>query len=141
MRNIISTFLILSFVTIFGVIGASAQIGTRVYADIPFDFTVGKTTFAAGKYEMVLTKHFGSVYAVSLFDQNHKRILSTTAVQNGVTNPKDSDMVFSVATGGHFLEKLRTPEMGFQFVSTKSDRALVAQAKKVSVPTEASPNE
>ena len=141
MRNITSAFLTLSFIAVFGIVSASAQgYGLRVSADVPFDFTIGNTTFAAGKYEMVLTGHSGSVYSASLFDDKRKLVLNTTAIRNGSTNKDNSDLLFAADGGGHFLEKLRTPEMGFQFVSSKRER-LVAQAKKISVPTDASPNE
>lgn len=141
MRNIISTFLVLSFLTVFGTVLVFGQTpGLRVSADVPFDFTVGDSTFAAGKYEMVLTNNFGSVYTVSLFNENNKRILSTTAIRTGSTNKDNSDLLFASDGGGRFLEKLRTPEMGFQFGSSKKQR-LIAHAKKISVPTNASPNE
>lgn len=141
MRNIISAFLTLSFLAVFGAAAVSAQTyGYRVSADVPFDFAIGDSTFAAGKYEMVLTSGNGSVYSVSLFDVNRKRVLGATAVRNGSTNKDNADLLFAAEGGGYFLDKLRTPEMGFQFVTSKKER-LVALAKKVSVPTEASPDE
>jgi hypothetical protein len=140
MRNITSAFLVLSFIAVFGIISAFAQTnGLRVEANIPFDFTVGKKSFEAGKYKIVLNELHSSIYAVSLFDENNKWILNTTAVRNGSTNRDRSDMVFAATEGGHFLEKLRTPEMGFQFAYRKSDR-LLAKAATVSVPTGSSPN-
>jgi hypothetical protein len=140
MRTVTSALLTVLFIAVFGVISASAQTsGLRVDADIPFDFTIGKTTFEAGKYKMVLTKVYSSIYAVSLFDKSNKRILNATAVRNGATIRDKSDMVFAAIEGGHFLEKLRTPDMGFQFAYSKSDR-LLAKANKVSVPTGSSPN-
>jgi hypothetical protein len=142
MRNIISAFLVLSFIAVFGTIIAFGQTqGMRVSADVPFDFTIGNSTVAAGKYEMVLTSHLSSVYAVSLFNENHKLVLSTTAVRIGSTNQDNSDLLFSNVGAGRYLEKLRTPEYGFQFVTSKKDRLVAEQAKKISVPTEASPNE
>ena len=139
MRNIISTFLVLSFIAIFGTISVFAQDGTRVDADIPFEFTVGKTTFAPGKYRMVLTSVNGSVYNVSLFDAGRKRIFNTIAVRNPSTNRHRSEMVFAVAESGHLLETIRTPEMGFRFMGSKRD-VLVAHSKTVAVPASGSPN-
>ena len=141
MRNIISAFLTLSFLAVFGTVSTFAQMsGFRVSADVPFDFTIGDSAFSAGKYEMVLSSVTGSVYSVSLFNQNRERIFGTIAIRNGSTNKENSDLLFATDGGGRFLEKLRTPDMGFQFVSSKKER-MVALAKRVSVPTEASPNE
>ena len=141
MRNIISAFLTLSFLAILGTVSTSAQVsGLRVAADVPFDFTIGNSTFAAGKYEMVLTSVTGSVYSVSLYDQSRKRILGATAIRTGSTNKDNSDLLFATDGGGRFLDKLRTPDMGFQFVSSKKER-LTALAKRISVPTDASPND
>ena len=141
MKNITTAFLTLSFLAVFGAVSASAQVyGFRVQADVPFDFTIGESTFSAGKYEMVLTSISGSVYSVSLVDENKKHVLRTNAVRTGSTNKDNSDLLFATDGGGHYLNKLRTPDMGFQFVTSKKERVL-AVAKKVSVPADASPNE
>ena len=140
MRNIISAFLVLSFIAVFGTILAFGQTpGLRVEANIPFDFTVGDKTFASGSYKLILTRNFSSMYNASLYDSEGRVIFNTTAIRNGSTNRERSDMVFAVSDGGHFLEKLRTPDMGFQFATWKKER-LVAESKKTSVPTTASPN-
>ena len=140
MRHLISAFLTLSLLAVFASASSSAQVyGYRVSADVPFDFTIGDRTFAAGKYDMVLTSITGSVYSVSLYDQKRNRIMGATAIRTGATN-KDSELLFATEGGGYFLEKLRTPDMGFQFASSKKER-MVALAKKVSVPVDSSPNE
>ena len=140
MRTITSALLTISFIAVFGIISASAQAtGLRIDADIPFDFTVGKATFEAGPYKLVLTRLHDSVYAVSFYDKSNKWKLNTIAVRNGSTNRDRSDLLFAESEGGHFLEKLRMPDMGFQFTSTKSEK-LVAKSSTVSVPTGSSPN-
>jgi hypothetical protein len=134
MRKLFSAFLSISFIAVFGAATAYGQVyGLRVSADVPFDFAVGDSTFAAGKYEMLLTSNNGSVYTVSLFNENRKQVMGMTAIRIGSTS-KDSDLLFANDSGAKFLEKLRTPDMGFQFVSSKKER-LLALAKRTSVPT------
>jgi hypothetical protein len=137
MRN---SLLIISLITIFGAASAFGQnYGIRVEANIPFDFTIGKTNFASGNYELLVTRHINSLYSVSILDSDGKVVMRTTAVRNGSTNRENSDMVFAANAGGHFLDKLRTPEMGLQFAYSKTDK-LVAQTKKVPVETSSGPN-
>ena len=141
MRNIISAFLALSFIAVFGTVLAFGQTpGLHVEAEIPFDFTVGKSTFSKGSYEMRLSRINGSVYSASLYDADGKVVLSTTAIKIGSTNRDGSDMLFSANGGRLSLNKLRTPDTGFQFSIPKADSTFVAEAKKVQVQPAGSPN-
>lgn len=139
MRHIISAFLTISFVAVFGAATFAQTPGLRVEANIPFDFTVGKNTFASGSYDLVLTRIHNSIYTASLMDSSGNLVLKTVAVRNGATNRDSSQMIFSVSEGGKYLETIRTPEMGFQFATSKKDR-LLASTQKVAVPAEGSPN-
>jgi hypothetical protein len=134
------TFLVLSFITLFGIISVAAQTpGLRVDANIPFDFYIGQETFAAGTYKMTLVHNSNSVYSVSLYDRNNKRIFNSIAIRNPLATKKHSEMVFAVSANGHALEKLRTPDMGFNFAISKSEK-LLAQTKRTSVPVDGTPN-
>jgi len=140
MRSSVKTLLIPSFIVVLGIISTFGQtVGMRVDADIPFDFTVGKTTFSEGKYKLVLTRIHESLYAVSMFGEDGKRVLATTAIRNGSVNAQNSDMVFAVSNGGHFLDKLRTADAGFKFALQNTDRT-VAESQRTSVPVSGSPN-
>jgi hypothetical protein len=137
MRN---SLLIISLITILGAASAFGQTnGFRVEANIPFDFTVGKTTFTSGNYELLVSRYFNSLYTVSILNSEGKVIMKTTAIRNGSTNRDNSDMVFAANAGSHVLDKLRTPDMGLQFAYSKSDK-LVAQTQKVPVETSSAPN-
>jgi hypothetical protein len=141
MRNLICTFLLSSFIAVFGTVAAFGQTpGLRVEADIPFDFTIGKSTFEKGSYEMRLTRITGSVYNASLYNAKGKIVMSTTAIQIGSTNADASDMLFASKAGRLALNKLRTPDTGFQFAMPKTDEAIVAEAKKVQVQPVGAPN-
>ncbi len=141
MRKIISAFLVISIALAAGVVTSYSQkIGMRVEAEIPFDFTIGKQTFAAGNYELSVFRLNGPVHLVRVFDRDGKVICNTTAIQNGSTVRKQSDMLFAVIDGQRYLDKIRTPEFGYLFSWSAGDKR-VAKAKRVSVPTaETSPN-
>ena len=136
MRAIIRSFLVLSLTLVFGASISSAQ-GTRVDAEIPFDFTIGDTTFAAGKYRLSVVRLYGSVHSVTLRDETGKLIHNSTAVQNGSSVPDNPDMVFAVVDGQHYLDKIRTQDCGFVFSKSSADKR-IAKAKRVSVPSSGS---
>jgi hypothetical protein len=140
MRAIIRTFLVLSLTLVFGASISNAQgLGWRIEADIPFDFSIGDKTFAAGKYDLSVIRLHGSVHAVRLIDETGKTVCNTTAIQNGSTVPDKADMLFAVVDDQRYLEKIRTPDFGFLFSKSSGDKR-VAKAKRVSVPTtESSP--
>ena len=140
MRKLILSSIALFSLSLIFTAAVSAQVsGTRVEANIPFDFTVGSETFSAGSYRLLFTKGTGYVYKVSLTTEKGRPIMKTIAVQNGSTLRNKSELVFAVADGDYFLEKLRTPEAGYQFNWSAKDKK-VAQVKRVGVPTESSPN-
>ncbi|MFL6467812.1 MAG: hypothetical protein ACJ72Z_07620 [Pyrinomonadaceae bacterium] len=140
MRSFVKALLIPSFILVLGSISTFGQTpGMRVDAEIPFDFTVGKATFSEGKYKLILTRLHDSLYSVSMFGTDGKRVLSTTAIRNGSTNRKNSDMVFAISDGGHYLDKLRTADAGFKFIVHPGER-IVAESKRTSVPVSGAPN-
>ena len=136
MRAIIRSFLVLSLTLVFGASISNAQ-GTRIEADIPFDFAIGDKTFAAGKYDLSLFRLYGSVHSVTLRDNTGKLILNTTAIQNGSNARNKSDMMFAIVDEEHILDKIRTPDCGFVFNKSSRDKR-IAKASRVSVPTSGS---
>ena len=139
MKKVLSTIVVLSFMAIFGATTSFAQYGTRVDADIPFDFTIGKKTFASGKYRLVLKPAGTTYYSVSLLNSDGMRIFSTTALRNGSTLRNKSAMVFAVAGEGRYLETIKTPDAGFGFATSISDKR-IAESKRVTVDTSGAPN-
>jgi len=139
MKKVIGTILVSLFVGVFGVAASYAQQGTRVEANIPFDFTVGKKTFASGNYQLLLTQTNASVYSASLIDSDGRQILRTLAIRNGRTLRDRSEMVFAVSGGDRYLETIKTPEAGFAFALSISDKR-VAEAKHETIPASGAPN-
>lgn len=120
-------------------IAVHAQSGMRVEANIPFDFAIGDEVFQAGTYRLQFTRQFGDVYNVVLKNEQGRAIMKTLAFKNGKAIPNRSELNFASADGDRILEDLRTPDAGYRFITTGKDKRL-AQAKRISVPTETAPN-
>jgi len=134
MKKIICTFISIAVLSILAGVSASAQTyGTRVEADIPFDFTVGKKTYKAGSYDLSIVRGQAGTYLVSLFDENGKYICRSFAVENAGTVKRQSILEFSVMSGEHYLAALRTPDVAYSFLNSPRNKS-VAQAERVSVP-------
>ena len=138
MRAIIRTFLFLSLTLVFGASISFAQTtGTRVEAQIPFEFSIGDKIFPAGNYDLSVIRMHGSVHNVTMRDDTGRLILNTTAIQNGSTVRNKADMLFAVVDDQRFLDKIRTPDFGLVFSKASGDKR-IAKAKRVSVPTSGS---
>jgi len=81
------SFLLLSFaaiVFVFGSVGVSAQGTTALKANIPFEFSIGKTTLPAGEYTITLPET-GSASSISVRENSGRgfaRVL-TNSIQTG----------------------------------------------------------
>jgi len=139
MKKIISNFIVFSFISLFAISTTSAQsYGTQVDANIPFDFSIGKKTFKAGKYQLTLVRNNSGVYSVLMRDESKKAIFSTIALRNASTKLKGSDMLFVVVDGHRYLEKIRTPDVGYGFYTSFSDKRS-ASIERASVPVSGTP--
>ena len=96
-------------------------------------------TFAPGKYKLLLTRTHDSVYSCSLVDDDGQQILRTLAIRNGRTLRDRSEMVFAVDGGDRYLETIKTPEAGFAFALSISDKR-VAEARHETIPASGAPN-
>lgn len=139
MKKVLSAILVLSFAMVFGAATSFAQHGTVVEADIPFDFTIGKETFASGKYRLILRSGGTWIYSMELLDRDGKHIFKTTAIRNGKTLRNKSVMVFAIAGEDRYLETIKTPDAGFGFLTDLKDKR-IAEAKRVTVDTSGAPN-
>ena len=84
---------------------AWAQLAHPVVADIPFDFTVGKTTLAAGEYQ-VRTQQPG-VLRIATADGKHTAlILSTPKISR--KPPAESTLMFNRYGDRYFLSQVLT---------------------------------
>ena len=108
MRNKVNTALIIiSLLMSVGMVTTYAQIGdTRVEADVPFDFIVGKTTLPAGKYEIVNPGEFNpSILEIRSLDGRTSILCTTASVQAPRTATK-SELVFNKYGDSYFLHQI-----------------------------------
>lgn len=130
MKKVIGICFAFIFALVLNIESTSAQaFGTRVEAEIPFDFTVGKQTFSAGKYRLRVVRLNHALHSVLVLDSSGKVILSTTAIQNGSTSSAKSEMIFANIGDDYYLDTIRTPEAGYQFGRSVNDKKL-ARLKK-----------
>jgi hypothetical protein len=134
MKKFICTFISVAVLSLAVVVSAGAQsFGTRVEANIPFDFTVGKKTFKAGSYDMSIVRGIAGVYYVTLFDENGRSISRSLAVENAGTIKKGSLLEFSVDGGDHYLEAFRSPTVAYSVLNSARKQSF-AQAKNITIP-------
>jgi len=141
MNKIVSTFLVLSFAAIFGVMSSFAQTGgTHVDANIPFDFSIDGKTFKAGSYDLsIAPAAMGtSLYSVSL-KENGQEVYRTTATRNADVSVDKSEMLFTVIDGTRFLDKIITPEIGFS-MQAHTEKVVAAENQGGTQSTGSSPN-
>jgi hypothetical protein len=139
MKKIIGTLITFSFLTMAAVLTTNAQFtAVKVKADIPFDFSIGKRSFQAGKYDLKLVRNVTGVYSVTLIDQSDKQVHSTLALKGIDLNLKASDMVFAVANGHRYLKEIRMPELTCTFNMSIPDNR-TARVEKVAIPTSGAP--
>jgi len=105
--KILSAILALSFVTVGAVTTASAQLpGTRMTAEIPFDFIVGEQTLPAGTYEVRRVMDGPSfLYIQNVDDRRETAIFKTDLSDEDDSIPR-SALVFHRYGDIYFLAKI-----------------------------------
>ncbi len=137
MKTIIKALLVLSLTAVFGVTFAFPQAaGTRLQAEIPFEFAIGNEIFPAGNYSLSVFRRKDAVYAVQLRDESGKLVCNTIAIQNGRSRDR-VEMVFAGTDDRRQLERLSTAEFGYSFGRSGGDKH-VAGVERVSVPASTS---
>jgi hypothetical protein len=139
MKKTIYTFVSVILFSVLAIVSANAQsFGTRVEANIPFDFTVGNKTFQAGNYELSITRNNVDLYSVSLRDESGRSIFRTTALRSAQTSETGAKMIFSVVGNEHYLKNIATPEIAYSFNGSYKNKQ-IAEAKQLSVPAAGAP--
>ncbi len=125
------TQMALSFIAGFGLLAgtAVAQITADIDANIPFSFTVGNQTLAAGKYLI----HPLDIGELEIQAQNGKAVaIETTEQAQANTEPKDTELIFRRYGDHEFLDKvfLAGDPYGVELARSKMERRLMAQGQK-----------
>ena len=93
-----------ALVIIVGCVG-SASAGTIAKADVPFEFSIGDRTYAAGSYSLVALKDD----LIALYDERGKNLgMVLTMVERNLEPPAESKMKFEVINGRHVLTEVWT---------------------------------
>ena len=113
MKKFIQIVSFLALVFVMAGSNVNAQHGTRIDAEIPFDFAIGDQTFEAGKYIMRLRKNPTGVETVELRDANNRVVYEAFAMQNGDTGNGKAQLIFDRDGTIAKLSKVQTGLKGF----------------------------
>jgi hypothetical protein len=108
----------------FAAASASAQNAKRYTAYIPFDFNIGKVSFAAGEYKISHlnpAQEMGSVLIQSADGKVGKLTMAGAASQAVGTR---SELIFNRYDGQYFLAEIITPAISVAFRPTTGEREL-----------------
>ena len=129
MKKFIYTVSFLAVMLIFGGTSASAQLVTRIDANIPFDFAIGGETFEAGKYVMRIRKNNTGAEKLEVRDAKNRVVYEAFMLQNGDSTLKDPELIFDRIGGQAVLAKIRLENMGLG-VPTDKDSNLTLASKE-----------
>lgn len=100
-----------------------------MHATIPFDFTIGSKSFAAGEYT-VKQDVANSVVAIQSADHRSTMMTLTNTVQASKT-PDKGKLVFNRYGDRYFLSQVWTPgtDVGRQLLTSPAEKELIAQTR------------
>jgi hypothetical protein len=111
-------------------VSAQAQISTEYRASIPFDFSVGKTTFKAGDYIIGLINPKSNQQTLAIRDakgRGGKFFMILPKETNA--GRKAAKLVFNRYENQCFLSEMTTPTLGAEFLKSKSEVRLAQNQK------------
>src|SRR5689334_14665021 len=120
MRNrIFSSIAMLSLFFVLAIAGIQAQRPTGVEVNLPFDFTAGKATLKAGRYN--IRKLSGEVFSIRRED-GKQRIVNAPLTVGSRDSKGGARLVFNRYGNDYFLTQVwLTQEIGQQLFPTKSE--------------------
>jgi hypothetical protein len=113
--------------------GAWAQLAHPLVVDVPFEFSAGKTTLAAGEYQVKMQQP--NVLRISTTDGKHGvMILTSSKISSNA--PTESKMMFNRYGDRYFLSQVWTAGVptGVELRKTSTEIEL---AKRISEPGDA----
>jgi hypothetical protein len=136
MKKLVQICSILSLVFVFSAISAQAQTVTRYEAQIPFDFNIGEKSYPAGSYVIRIAKNTTSSLALYLEDNKGKHLETAMVVQTGQVSKNEPEFVFSRYENQRFLTTIRTPERGFSFFKSDTEKQLTKKNREARTKTQ-----
>jgi len=125
--KILNTILALSILTVGTVATASAQLaGTRMSAQIPFDFIVGKQTLPAGLYELKRIGNDPYVLCIQNVDDSRNVMIFYTSLLDDRDSIRQSALVFHRYGDIYFLAQIMSQYEGFarELQPSKQERSM-----------------
>lgn len=109
---------------------AEAQMAQKYRANIPFDFSVGNKSFAAGEYIIERTNPGVSHSALVIRDAKSGRAKIFQIIEtSGNERPEVSKLVFNRYENQYFLAEMTVPTLGAKFYRTSREKELAKLRK------------
>src|SRR5688500_6389205 len=131
MKKYVLSALLLSFAFLISVEQANAQIGRKIRAEIPFEFSVGGKTFEAGKYVFAGINNLSGTKTFQLIDEknNSLTIIITQPFIATLTSKSDKvSLYFRRYDNQYFLSGISDPVNSLS-VEVRKSRKEVLVAK------------
>ena len=147
MKKLSLVVMTLSLLMIAGATTIKAQVSDLIVADIPFDFTVGKTTLPAGKYAI---KSLGATLEGTLEirgEDNNRAVFFLAESAQAKEDPKHTELIFDRVGDQYFLTRIfeQGDKYGAGVEKSRAEKRLekegaVIEVRTVTVPDQNSTN-
>ena len=124
MSKFLKLVTVLSFAIVLGVGSAMAQSSSRLSANIPFEFSVGKKTYDAGQYQLKVNKNQSGAVAVTLVDDSGKALDTVVGTLNGNATTDGARLVFEAGNTVKVLSGIAMPISGISIPVSRAQRRL-----------------
>jgi hypothetical protein len=122
-RSILRTFAKLSLSAALGSLSLLAQNPLR--ATVPFDFTVGSKSFAAGEYSLRQVAHM--VLQIQSADGGRANVMIATLPGESTKVPGSAKLVFNRYGDRYFLSEVSADSGGWQVPKSVDEKELIAK--------------
>lgn len=136
MKKLIQICTILSLAVIFTVASAQAQTSKKYDAQIPFEFSIGQKTFAAGTYVIRITRISPSATSLALEDKDGNQVQTQYVLTSGDVLRGNSKIIFNRYENHVFLAKILTPEKGFTVPMSGAERQVAREQREKGAKTQ-----
>jgi len=104
---------------------ASVLAQSPLHANIPFDFTVGNQTFAAGEYRVAPVGQCLRIQAVNR--PSTSMLIMTQAGSPGVTTSARSSLTFNRYGDRYFLSRVAAPQLEWDLAPSSAEKEAIAK--------------
>ena len=120
-RTMLKLTAALALVVTFGIATAYAQTNANLRADVPFNFTAGKSTLPAGDCGVVIAGQVASILCAG----NRAGMVGLPAMKDATGTAK---LVFHKYGDQYFLEEVWTESKGLILAQSPAEKEMIASA-------------